>query len=199
MRSDWRSFSKIRFRSMVFKMDFGLNRRVPQSENAAVSHVAVPTSVRRPGPAVPAVLASLDRVFAGRIGGDVRQSSASSRSERAGGAAIGFGILADGVGASDESSTCDEREAEHGRCAYSIEFHCILEPFFWIVALSLKTVKGVILPATVTSPPTMPRPFLTVLDVQLPICVVPRFWIDCRGEQAAILRSKTIFSCYHTS
>ena len=102
-----------------------MNRRVSQSENAALSHIAVSESVRRPGAAVPAVFASLGRVFAGGIGGHVRQSSAASRSERTGGAAIGFGIRADGVGAADESSTCDEGEAEHDRFPYSIEFHSI--------------------------------------------------------------------------
>ena len=157
-------------------------RRIPLSQTASLPHFSLPSRVRRPGSPFFAVFASLDRVFAGRLAGHVRQSSAAARSERTGRAAIAIGVFPDGVGAANESASRYEGEAEPGRFACSIEFDLSVEPFFWIVALSLKTVKGVILPSTLTSPPPIPRPFLTVLDVQLPLCVFPRKSCDV-GER----------------
>lgn len=40
-----------------------------------------------------------------------------------------------------------------------------------MVALSLKTVKYVLLPSAAAAPSTLPRPMVTVLDVDVPLCV----------------------------
>ena len=44
-------------------------------------------------------------------------------------------------------------------------------PYCWIVALSLQTVKYILLPSAASIPPTLPRPILSILDVKLPLCV----------------------------
>ena len=44
-------------------------------------------------------------------------------------------------------------------------------PYCWLVALSLHTIKYVLLPSAASNPPTLPRPMLSVLDVKIPLCV----------------------------
>ena len=45
-------------------------------------------------------------------------------------------------------------------------------PYCWLVALSLHTIKYVLLPSAASIPPTLPRPMLSVLDVKIPLCVI---------------------------
>ena len=44
-------------------------------------------------------------------------------------------------------------------------------PYCWLVALSFHTLKYVLLPSAAAVPPTLPRPFLSVLEVEPPLCV----------------------------
>ena len=44
-------------------------------------------------------------------------------------------------------------------------------PYCWLVALSFHTLKYVLLPSAAAVPPTLPRPFLSVLEVEMSLCV----------------------------
>ena len=44
-------------------------------------------------------------------------------------------------------------------------------PYCWLVALSMQSLKFVLLPSAAAVPPTLPRPFLSVMDIDMPLCV----------------------------
>ena len=46
-------------------------------------------------------------------------------------------------------------------------------PYCWLVALSFRTLKYVLLPSAAAVPPTLPRPFLSVLEVEPPDHTAP--------------------------
>ena len=46
-----------------------------------------------------------------------------------------------------------------------------LVPYCWLVALSTSSIKYVYLPSAAVPVPTLPRPMLSVMDVDIPLCV----------------------------
>ena len=44
-------------------------------------------------------------------------------------------------------------------------------PYCWLVALSTQSIKYIYLPSADVSVPTLPRPIISVMDVEVPLCV----------------------------
>mgnify|MGYP006954139602 CR=1 FL=1 len=138
-----------------------MNRCV-QFEAAVVFHGAVPTCVPRTAATVAPCVADVDRVHEGGLCGDIRHRVCVIR-------------VLTSLSLSSEEVMMDDKEwvvlmnvkhvmrEKHGQSesCESESTSSFIVPYCWLVALSMQSLKFVLLPSAAAVPPTLPRPFLS--------------------------------------